>query len=146
MTSRSKQNTYVVITAVAIVLASVLATVAFNMGALPGVEGGEGQYQNVTFTDATLSCEKQVDDQFGRQDFQRVFDSHSSRFDHTVSRYKIFFKVYVKKNTKITEYYITCIVRSRDGGIDDFEFLENKEAPQGEVIKKYSDKFIEWPK
>lgn len=145
MTSNSKQNTYVVIAAVGIVLISALVTAAFSSGLLEGRGGEDNKYRNITFTDATLRCEEEVDEKFRRYDSQRVLDNHSSRFENAVGLYKIFFNVFTKRKNETAEYYVSCFVRSRDGRIDKFEVSENKEAPKGEAIKKHSDKFIEWP-
>lgn len=145
MTSNSKQNTYVVIAAIGIVLVSAMVTAVFSSGVLKGGGGDDNKYRNITFTDATLRCEEEVDGEFRARDSQRVLDNHSSRFENAVGLYKIFFNVFTKSKNETTEYYISCFIRSRDGRVDKFEVSENKEAPKSEAIKKHSDKFIEWP-
>lgn len=143
--SRKTQNLIVIVLAVLVIASSVLTTVYVSKKMASSNAEQQG-YQNVTFTDATLTCEKEAKDSFGNSLSQLVFDSHSSRFDSTVFIYKIFLQAYVnKKNAEATEFYITCYVKSSNGRISKFEIFENVDAPKGEAQKQGGDKFIEWP-
>lgn len=145
MNKNQKQNTLVVLGAVGIVVVSALATVAFTTGLMGSMGRDDEGYKNITFTDATIACEEEVVDTFGKKLSQKVVDNHSSRFESQVGLYKIFLSAYTKNKNQTVEYFVSCFVQARNGRISKFETFENKEAPKGEAIKKHSDKFIEWP-
>jgi len=103
-------------------------------------------YQNITFTDAVLSCEKQALGEFSSGLSQLVLDRHSSRYENEAFAYKIFLMAYTKaSNNEVTEFFITCYVKSSNGRISKFDMFENVESPESGAIKKGGDKFIEWP-
>ena len=145
MSKKRTQNIIVIISAVAAVGGLALVTVAFTTGLFQGA-GNDGKgYKNTTFTDATLACEKEVTDEFGKKLSQKVVDNHSSRFENQTGLYKIFLKAYTKVSGRTSEYYISCFVWARNGRISKFEVSQNQEAPKTEAITRGSDKFIGWP-
>lgn len=146
MKKNIKQNVLVVCGAIALIVLSASITVVFTSGVLDRDDASAGGFKNITFTDATITCDEELASSFSRDESQRVLDNHSSRFENELSVYKIFYDVYVKDKKQNKEFYVTCIVRARDGKIIKFELLENQEESGTEPIKKGGDKFIEWPR
>ncbi len=143
--SRTKQNLVVTCLALTVILCSIATTVYVNDQIKSSNADGQG-YQNITFTDAVLACDKKSRAEFGSSLSQLVVDRHSSRFDTRAFVFKIFLVAYSKKDKHETsEFFITCYVKSSNGRISKFETFENSGAKEGEAIKKGGDKFIEWP-
>ncbi len=91
---------------------------------------GGGGYQNVTLTDAQLACQEKARDRFGKRLRTITYDSHSSRYDKSMNRYKMFFNldIYPKKreNNQTVNYYVNCFVHGSRGSVTHFESVENK--------------------
>jgi len=127
-----------------LVLSAVVTTV-YVSSAMQNKQEEQG-YQNITFTDAVLTCEKDGRSEFGADLSQIVVDRHSSRYDNNAFVYKIFLMAYTKgEENKTIEYFVTCYVKASNGRISKFEVFENAEVQEGEAIKRGGDKFIEWP-
>ena len=141
-----QQNMLVVVAAVVVIGLSVLVTLYFTGAILSSGSGENRGYQNVTFTDAVLTCKDKTRDEFGQDLSQLVIDDHSSRYEGRSFRYMIFLKADVKvKDEPTAMYFINCYVKSSTGRISKFETHEDREAPKGKVITKGGDKFIDWP-
>ena len=109
-------------------------------------EGNDGGYRNITLTDAQLECEKEARKEFGERLRFITVDSHSSRYDQKLNRYKMFFglDVYPKrgKNRDIAvHYFLNCFVHGSRGSVTHFESLEDKEVasepqrkPEGNIF------------
>ena len=102
------------------------------IGICGGGDSNSG-YRNVTLTDAQLECEKEARDEFGERLRLITVDSHSSRYDQKLNRYKMFFNldVYPKrgKNRDIAvPYFVNCYVHGSRGSVTHFESLEDKEV------------------
>lgn len=131
--SSKKQNTAVVLGAVGVVVVAVLITLyatgmLFQLGS-----GSESGYQNVTFTDAVMTCRGRIEDNYGDQIRSLVTDNHSSRYDQQASLYKIFLKLdlYKKDRSQASEHYVNCFVRGSSGRVRKFEVLDAEEAKGG---------------
>jgi hypothetical protein len=143
--SRKKQNLIVIVIAVVIILSSIVTTVYVSevMGERDSDNRG---YQNVTFTDAVLACESDTKQEFGSSLSQLVIDRHSSRYDADAFVYKIFLEAYTPKGTnELSEFFVTCYVKSSNGRVSRFDVFENVESNDSEAVRKGGDKFIEWP-
>lgn len=128
-----KQNTGVLIAAVCVVALSVFTTLVAT-GILFGDLGASDEgYQNVTFTDAVLTCKSEVEGDFGKKIRTLVTDNHSSRFDDKQYVYKIFLKMdlYNKKRTSAKSHYVNCFVRAKNGRISKLDVIEEQEAEPG---------------
>jgi hypothetical protein len=113
-----------------------------------GIGGGgdNSGYRNITLTDAQLECEKEARKEFGQRLRMITVDSHSSRYDQKINRYKMFFSldVYPKrgKNKDIAvPYFLNCYVHGSRGSVTHFESMEDKEAtpqpqrkPEGNIF------------
>jgi hypothetical protein len=142
MTKRT-QNIVTIAAALLVLVVSVLVTLYFSGAFSPKASPN---YQNITMTDARLACEERMHRDFGSDLSNYFLDAHSSRHDSAKSLYKIFLQAYTENSDhEITEFFITCYVRSRNGRVSKFEVFENKEQKEGEAIRRGGDKFIEWP-
>ena len=142
----SKQERYVIFGAVGVIAASIFTTLVVS-GVIFNVGGGdEGGYQNVTFTDAVISCQDQTRNSFGNKLTNMVLDDHSSRFDQRSNMYKIFFQVEVtrSKEQENNGFYVNCFVSASRGLITEFESLEQK-VTQTETIRRERGGVFGWP-
>lgn len=139
-----RTNTIVVFVAIGVVCVSVLLTLLFSGRLIEFGSGSERGYKNVTFTDAQITCEKQTREDFGSELKSVTPDDHSSRFDSRSMLFKIFLDVETTVKKERVEFYISCYVDAGSGRVKKYEAFENKEAPEGRVIKRNSDKLIEW--
>lgn len=119
--------------AVGIIAASVVTTI-FLASALSGPSADEqGGYQNTTFTDAVLGCEREMRDNLGEQLQSSILDDHSSRFEAKPNQYKIFLKAQLntksRANGTLQMYHINCYVNAESGRVVHYEQLEQKEGP-----------------
>ena len=137
-TSR-KTNLIVTLSAIGVVLVSIVVTL-YASGILLGGRFGseEPGYQNVTFTDAVMSCHKRTKSVYGNDIRTLVTDNHSSRFSEKNYIYKIFLKLdlYTKDRTSGSPHFINCFVRAKNGKISKFEVLADKE---GSTVPAYDD-------
>ncbi len=135
--TNKRQNTYVIAISVIGVIASIFFTL-YATGVLFGGDdsGGENSgYQNVTFTDAVITCKKATREDYGDKIQSLITDNHSSRYDGKRSLYKIFLQMdlYNKKRTKATLHYINCFVRAGNGSIRKYEVFEDVERRKTKV-------------
>ncbi|SMF22264.1 hypothetical protein SAMN02745866_01402 [Alteromonadaceae bacterium Bs31] len=148
MNARS-QNIIVVATALAIILLSIMVTLyvsgrLFDTGPMAGEKQG---YQNITFTDAVLTCQKSTRNTFGKRIRTLVVDDHSSRYDPKEFLYKIFIKVETPKPKEegLMLHYVNCFVKSSNGRINKYETWEDKEEEVSPVTENDTNMFG-WPK
>jgi len=147
--SIQKQNKIVIIVAAVIILASVFLTLAVSgrLGGLLGSSEGRG-YQNITFTDAVLTCRDYAVKAFGDDLRTLEVDDHSSRFDQREFVYKIFLKVETpaaKQLPGLSLHYVNCFVRSSSGRISKYESYEDKEQKVSPVTGDDTNLFG-WPR
>lgn len=140
-----KQQIVVIGAAVLVVLASVITTVVVT-----GVGGGGGDatgYQNVTFTDAVLTCKKSLRSTYAKELESLVVDDHSSRYDEKETVYKIFFDMDLKKSgdPKRSVNYVNCFVRASTGKINKLEVFEEMETRDPAIPGNETNAFG-WPK
>jgi len=131
--SSSGQNIGVIVFAIALVIVSAMVTMFFS-GALDGSLGGDNKgYQNVTFTDASLTCKEAVKSQFGKKLRNLVIDNHSSRFDSKQFLYKIFLEADIQSGSSgpATLHYVNCFVKSSNGRVNKFESFEKVDDDGG---------------
>lgn len=126
----------VILGAICVIALSVVVTLGVQGSidlSVIGLGGGESSgYRNVTLTDAQLECEKEARREFGERLRLITVDSHSSRYDEKINRYKMFFSldVYPKRgdNKEIAvPYFLNCYVHAGRGSVTHFESLEDKE-------------------
>lgn len=120
-----KLNMIVTFAALAVIVVSSMVTyLAVEFIEVDGSGGSDG-YQNITFTDATLTCQSQTRDKYGKRIKTLAVDNHSSRYDERQFSYKIFFEMDLKgDNGKLKAHYVNCFVRSDSGKINKFEVFE----------------------
>lgn len=145
--ANKRQNTLVVFSSVIIISISAILT-AYYTDQLPNLFQKEDDvYKNISLTDASSTCEDRSRDEFDSDLSLLVVDNHSSRFDNSRSLYKVFLKADVHSGKhETTLYYITCFVKGKNGKIAKFDVFENKEVPEGKVIRRGGEKLIEWPR
>ncbi len=119
--------------AVLLLCASVGGTL-YVSGNLPGASLPFAKtYQNVTLTDAYVTCENLARDNFAARLKSLTMDDHSSRLDVAEQRYKIFINVELYESTGrgalSEEYFVNCFVRSDNGSVSTFDYA--KDAPVG---------------
>lgn len=143
---QKRQERYVIMAAVGVVVLSVATTLLFSdvlLQTLSG-EGGQG-YRNTTFTDAVIACRGQSQSTYANQLQHLTLDDHSSRMDNAANQYKIFFKANIaKRNAQGGEFYINCYVNAESGRIAYFEGMEQKSAPT-EAIRRNDGGLFGWP-
>lgn len=132
--ANKKQNTYVIAISVLGIIASLFFTL-YATGVLFGESGENSGYQNITFTDAVITCKKTTREDYGDKIQTLVTDNHSSRYDGKRFLYKIFLQMdlYNRKRTKSTLHYINCFVRAGNGSIRKYEVFEHVEKRKTKV-------------
>ena len=153
---KTRRSTRGLTVGVIIATASVIGfTIAITLG-LSGELGlrsfalgggaSDDDYRNVTLTDAQLECEKEAREEFGERLWIITLDSHSSRYEGNINRYKMFFNLDVYpergKNTNIAvPYLLNCTVHGSRGFVTHFESLEYKDfkpqpqrKPEGNIF------------
>ena len=144
-----KQRVIVLSSAFAIITISVIATLHITLNNGSVWPAGESGYQNVTFTDAVLHCEKETRRTYSKNIKQLVIDNHSSHYDDNLFIYKIFFKADMKsedsKNKSTNLFYVNCFVKSRNGQISKYEVFEEVDEVTKPVTKNETNAFG-WPK
>lgn len=141
-----RQEIAVIVAAVVIVVLSVFVTLWVS-GVFSASSAQQRGYKNITFTDALLTCEKQVRSTYSGKLLRLVTDDHSNRFDKSSNHYKIFFDAAISSNKSesgIGEFYINCEVSAHRGQVSDFAAYEQKESPT-EAIRKDEGGLFGWP-
>ena len=146
METRKQQLLVIICSGIFLVLASITATYLLKTGSLSGDADGNG-YKNITFTDAVISCEKRVKDQFNDRLITFEVDNHSSRYENKLFIYKIFLKakIVTKNNKHGNTHFINCFIASSDGQISKFDVFEETEQETEAVTEKETNAFG-WPK
>ncbi len=144
---QKKQERLVVAVAVGAVLISILTTL-YVSGAFTGlVEEAPQSYNNITFTDAVITCKQRTRDEYSKILHNLTLDDHSSRFDHSENVYKIFFNAKMasnKSSTGVSDFFINCYVDGNRGLVSGYESFENQEVTT-EVIRKNDGGLFGWP-
>ncbi len=132
-----KQDVYVIAASVAVVFGSVFITLVATGVLFGSGDGKNSGYQNVTFTDAVMTCRGTTEENYGDRIRTLITDNHSSRFDDKAYLYKIFLKMdlFDKRYKKTHLHYINCFVRSSNGSVRKYEVHEEVEENQ----KRMSD-------
>jgi hypothetical protein len=147
--STRKQNIVVLTVAAAIILLSVVMTLLFSGRFLEGLlfDSSNKGYQNITFTDAVITCRERTESQFGRRLRTLELDNHSSRFDEREFVYKIFIRVETPaaKAGGLTQHYVNCFVKSSSGRIGKFEAWEDRQEKVSPVTEDDTNMFG-WPR
>ncbi len=147
MKSRT-QNIVVIATALSIVLLSILVTLYMSGNLINTSSSASSQgYQNITFTDAVITCQNSTRQTFGNRIRTMEVDDHSSRYDPKEFLYKIFIKVETptRKSEGLTLHYVNCFVKSSNGRVNKFESWEDKEEEVSPVTEKDTNMFG-WPR
>ncbi|VUD59146.1 hypothetical protein TDB9533_02602 [Thalassocella blandensis] len=123
--ANKKQNIIVTVVAIAIVIVSSFMTYYATMVVDFSGSGDSGGYSNVTFTDATLTCERETKTTYGEKIGTLTVDNHSSRYDERQFLYKIFMEMNLRNsNNEANLFYVNCFVRSSNGKIRKYEVFE----------------------
>jgi len=143
MATESKKIQFIVVlSALFIVVVSVAVTVWIMK---PSMKTSEALHQNITFTDAALTCEKQISGDFKRDLVSLHIDSHSSHFDETHFRYKLFYHLDLREEKKVMPHYVNCFVRASSGDVSEMIVLQRVEE-DGSLVPKRRFDSIKWPK
>ena len=106
----------------------------------------KSNYQNVTFTDAALTCQEATRNKFDENLKSVMVDNHSSRYEHNNFLYKIFLQAdTTDKANKNTLYYINCYVKASNGSIDTLDVFENKDTSKSGLGTNPGN-FFNWPR
>lgn len=137
-----KQNILFVVLSIGLMAISVLITL-YVSGYLSFLTSDKSQgYQNITFTDAAISCEKNTRKQFGRKLKNVYVDNHSSRYDSGSYSYKIFLKAdALNKENKVSLFFVNCYVSASNGQIIKFDANEDKEVQKDATHGGYRNIF-----
>lgn len=144
---QKRQERLVILAAVAIIASSVITTLYFT-GFIWGGGRSEEVYQNITFTDAVLTCEQQTRSEFRRQLRTLTLDDHSSRFALTTNEYKIFLRAQLLQPTSAEgtgEMFVSCMVSADRGRVTSFEAMEQQSSPTN-VIRREPGGIFGWPR
>lgn len=148
---KKKQERLVVIAAFGIVAVSIITTL-YITGVSSSLGGRESSgYNNVTFTDAVITCEEQTRQAYKGELQSLVLDDHSSRFEQRSNTYKIFFNASMggKSSRNRGEagpsvFFINCYVNGSQGRISSYEAYEDKEMTT-KAIRKDDGGLFGWP-
>lgn len=142
---QKRQERVVILVAALIIASSVISTLYFT-GFIWG-DRSEPGYQNITFTDAVLTCEQQTRSAFPRQLRTLTVDDHSSRFATSSNEYKIFLRAVLLKPTSsggTGEVFVSCMVSADQGRVTAYEALEQQTSPSN-VIRRDEGGIFGWP-
>lgn len=147
--ARKKQERFVIIGGVAIVVISVFATVVANQ-VVRRTSPEKIGYVNVTFSDAMHVCEQSIEKQFADRLLSSVLDGHSSRYSHAEYEYKLFFKLLTRParvQLPPNAFYSSCFVHSEKGHIVRFEVSEVVDVDEsaGQAIRKKDTNLFGFP-
>ncbi len=148
MANNTKQNIWVIVAAIVAITVAALATLYYTGALFGGPRSNENKgYQNITFTDAVITCQNKTRTTFKDNIKLLVVDNHSSRYEQKRYRYLIFLKMDLfNPRTKSTNlHYINCFVKANNGRVDKFESFEDKEL-KTRVGKKDDTNLFGWPK
>ena len=141
-----KQNILFVCSAIATIVISIVLTLVFTGNLDLRFSSNEQGYQNITLTDASISCENTARNEFGKRLKNLFIDNHSSRYEHAHFTYKIFLQIEAtNKANKSTLHYINCYINASNGKMTKFEIYENKDAPKSSV-NTGPEKLFNWPR
>ncbi len=143
MATESKKIQFIVILSALFVVATSVAITLWVM--TPATKTSDALHQNITFTDAALTCEKRISDDFNRDIVKLHIDSHSSHFDETHFRYKLFYHLDLREKKKIMPHYVNCFVRASSGDVSEMIVLQRVEE-DGSLVPKRRFDSIKWPK
>lgn len=131
-----KQNLIVLILALSVIAGSIFLTLYASGVLFTSHSASSNGYQNVTFTDAVVTCHEAVKENYGRRIRNLVTDNHSSRFDDKSYLYKIFLQMdlHAVGTEPAKLYYVNCFVRSGNGSVRKLEVMEDVDTqPQPAV-------------
>lgn len=143
---QKRQERLVILAALGIIASSVISTLYFS-GFIWGARS-EADYQNITFTDAVLTCKQQTRSAFPRQLRTVTIDDHSSRFAPASHEYKIFLRAMLLQpgSTEGTgELFVSCTVSADRGRVTAYEALEQQKSPSN-VIRRDEGGVFGWPR
>ncbi|MGH1471835.1 MAG: hypothetical protein ACRBCS_11615 [Cellvibrionaceae bacterium] len=135
--STNRQTVGILVVALGVIGAAIVVTLLLrkelNLSVLGLDDGVSGGYQNITLTDAQLTCHELAKSKYGKRLKYISVDGHSSRFEDKDNRFRIFFKMDLYPRMKSAgdradEYYINCYVHGSRGNVTHFEAIENKEV------------------
>jgi len=125
-----KQNVVVLSVAFLIIAGSVVVTLYATGFLFGGMSSKDKGFQNVTFTDAVITCTERTEETYGDRIQNVTTDNHSSRFDNKRFLYKIFLELDLHgvNGNPVGNYFVNCFVRSSDGTIRKYDALRKDES------------------
>lgn len=107
----------------------------------------EEGYQNITLTDAIITCENQVRRNYKNQLRYLTLDNLSSRYDRAANLYRVFFTADLQTgNTRAPSkpVLVSCLVEGARGKVKELDLFEKTENA-AEPIKKRDGGIFGWP-
>ncbi|MGI1679235.1 MAG: hypothetical protein K6L75_10915 [Cellvibrionaceae bacterium] len=138
--STNRQTVGIVVSALGVIGAAIMVTLflrdEFTLSVSGLGAGGSGGYQNITLTDAQISCHELAKSKYGKRLKYISVDGHSSRFEEKDNRFRIYFNMDLyprmkSEGDKADEFFINCYVHGSRGSVTHFEAIENKESSPG---------------
>lgn len=105
-------------------------------------------YQNITLTDAVITCENEIRSVHKQRLRHLTLDNLSSRYDKAANLYRVFFVADLQfgkeAGTPSSTFLIGCFVSAKRGKIKGLELFEKKESTT-EPIQKRDGGIFGWP-
>lgn len=141
-----KKKIILICSPVVAVALTVITTLYFTGHMSMGFMQRKSHYTNVTFTDATLTCQEATRNKFSKNLQSLIIDNHSSRYEHNHFLYKIFLQAdTTEKSDKTTLHYINCYVKASNGRIDTFDVYEDIDSAKSGLGTEPGN-FFNWPR
>lgn len=135
----------------AIVLVIMLMSVTSTLwvrGFFGSAEDDGQSYQNITLTDAIVTCENDIRRRYGNQLRHLTLDNLSSRYDRAANLYRVFFAADMPmgKDARAPSkpVVVSCVAEAKQGKINGIELFEKKDDA-AEPIKKRDGGIFGWP-
>lgn len=141
------QKWWLLVLTLAIIILSVVTTLWIR-GVLLPVRGQAKTLQNVTLTDAVMSCENEIRSIYKSRLRYLTLDNLSSRYDNSAKIYRVFFLADIQidksQTTPEAQFLVSCHVNAGRGDIIGIEALEKRETTT-EPIRKREGGIFGWP-
>lgn len=130
-----------------IMLMSVITTLWVRGVFLPAGDDGQ-EHQNITLTDAVITCENAIRNNYKTRLRHLTLDNLSSRYDKSANLFRVFFVADMQAGKDpgalSKPFLVSCVVDARRGKIGGLELFEKKENA-AEPIQKRDGGIFGWP-
>lgn len=140
------QRLWLLVIVLTVMLASAISTLWLRGFFESGGDDEKG-YQNITLTDAIITCENQIRHNYKNQLRHVTLDNLSSRYDRTANLYRVFFTADLQTgNTRAPSkpVLVSCLVEGARGKVKELDLFEKTENA-AEPIKKRDGGIFGWP-